>query len=261
MSNDQCQISNEGIYHYSGREAVKHFFRVAAGLDSQILGETEILGQVRDAYLRNAGKDSILDRLFERAIQVGRRVRDETGIARGNVSVAGAAVSKVKRLLGNNKEKKILLIGTGKVTEAILKSLLKMNFSFIFMANRSFDKAAEFARRLGGRAVRFDRLSEELQDADLVISSTAAPHIIVKKDQIKARAKPLIIFDLAMPRDVDPGISALPGVTLFNIDDVREEINLNLARRMVEAVFAEKIVEEEVKKFCAEFELVPAAAA
>jgi glutamyl-tRNA reductase len=253
--------AKESYYLYQNEEAVKHLFRVAAGLDSQILGETEILGQVKDAYLRNAEKDRSLDKLFERAIQIGRKVREETGIARGNVSVASAAVSKARKLLGDHKEKKILLIGTGKVTESILKTLMKMNFNLIFVANRTFEKASEIARKIGGRAVGFESLSAELAESDLVISSTAAPHLIIRRDQIGKRGKPLVIFDLAVPRDVDPAVSVIPGVKLLNIDDVQEEINLNLLKRRIEAIFAEKIIDQEVKRFCNEFGLVPAAAA
>jgi glutamyl-tRNA reductase len=256
------QSQKKEIYYlYQNKEAVKHLFRVVAGLDSQILGETEILGQVKDAYLRNMGKDSVLDKLFERAVQIGRRVREETGISRGNVSVASAAVAMAKYLLADNRSRKILLIGTGKVTESILKTLLKMNFNFIFVANRTFKKAFEIAQRIGGRAVGFESLSGELAESDLVISSTSAPHLIIRREQISKRQKPLVIFDLAVPRDVDPAISALPGVKLFNIDDIQEEININLLKRKIEAIFAEKILDQEVKKFCAEFGLVPAPAA
>ncbi len=257
--NSKLKTQNCGIYYYNNEEAVRHLFRVAAGLDSQILGETEILGQVKEAYLKSgAGKHSLLGRVFEKAIEVGRRVRAETGISRGNASVAGAAVGKVRRRVGNKA--KVLLIGSGKVTESIIKTMLKMNSTFILIANRTFDKALEIADRIGGTAIRFDQLEEALPDADAVISSTAAPHLILRKEQIGSRNKPLIIIDLAVPRDVDPAVADVPGVTLLGIGDVREEISLNLMRRRLESVFAERIVEKEVREFCANYALEPAAA-
>jgi len=241
--------------------AIRHLFRVVAGLDSQILGETEILGQVRKAYLANQGKDWLLARVFEKAIEVGRRVRAETRISQGNVSVASTAVAQTVKLLGDDKKKTILLIGTSKVNESIIKTLLKLKFNFIWIANRTFEKASALAREVNGRAVRFDRLEQEIREADLVISSTAAPHLIVGKDQIAERTKPLIVIDLAVPRDVDPKVVGISGVTLLNIDDIKEEINFNLARRKIEAVFAENIVEDEVRKFCEKFALAVAPAA
>lgn len=263
MTNELMTNDQQGIYYYKEEEAVKHLFRVASGLDSQILGETEILGQVSNAYLKPREEGIIgptLDRLFARAIAVGRRVRAETGISRGNVSIASVAVSKVKRLLNDVEKRKILLVGTGKVNESIIKTLLKLNCRLILIANRTYEKAKEIAKKIGGRAVRFDRLQEELSDADLVISSTSAPHVILKKEQIGQRVKPLVIIDLAVPRDVDPEVGNIDGVTLLNIDDIKEEINANLARRRIEAVFAERIVEEEVNKFCRSLELEHAVA-
>lgn len=246
--NSKSQIQN--IYHYENEEAIRHLFRVAAGLDSQILGEWEILGQVREAFLRAKGSSPFLDFLFERAIEVGRMVRIETGISRGNTSVASTAIAKAKEWMNETADKKIILIGSGKVSVIILKTLLKMRTRLVMVANRTYERAAELAEKIGGKAVRFSQLRKELQDADLVISSTAAPHLVLRKEQIGVRRKPLIIIDLAVPRDIDPGISKLAGITLLNIDDIREEINFNLARRKVEAVFAERIIEEEVNNFC-----------
>lgn len=266
MTNDTINNEQQCIYDkYKNEGAVRHLFRVAAGLDSQVLGETEILGQVTNAYLKAKEEnkiDPILDRLFTRAIAIGRRVRAETGVSRKNVSIAGVAVSKAKKLFGSvdSDKRKIILIGTGKVSESIVKTLLKLDSSLILISNRTYGKAKELAKRTGCRAVRFDRLQEELSDADLIISSTAAPHIILKKEQVGQRKKPLVIIDLAVPRDVDPGVGQMPGITLLNIDDIKEEINVNLARRKVEAVFAERIVEEEVDKFCRSLKLEHAAA-
>jgi len=254
IKNGKLKIENGGIYYYENEDAVRHLFRVASGLDSQILGETEILGQVKEAYLKSRGQYWLLDKLFERAVLVGRKVRAQTGISRGNVSAASVAVSKAITLLGDEKaQKKILLIGAGKVTESVLKILLKADFSFVLVANRTYEKAQALAGRLGGRAIRFTKLREELRDADLVISSTAAPHIVMRAAQVGHRDKPLLIMDLAVPRNVDPAVAAIPRVTLLNIDDIKEAINLNLTKRKLEAVFAERLIEEEVREFCGQY--------
>lgn len=247
------QIAENG----ASEAAVRHLFRVAAGLESQILGETEILGQVRKAAVKAEG---LLGLLFKSAVQVGKKVREETAISRGNVSIASVAVSKARGLINHDRKKKILLIGTGKVTKSIIKTLLKMNFIFILVANRTYDKALALAEETGGKAVHFSELSSELVDADLVISSTAAPHYVLRKDSVRRREKPLAIIDLAMPRDVDPAVAAIAGVKLLNLDDIKEEINLNLLRRKIEAVRAEQIIEQEVKLFCESYvsEAVPA---
>jgi glutamyl-tRNA reductase len=238
--------------------AVRHLFRVAAGLESQILGETEILGQVRKVAV-NA--EDLLGQLFRSAVAVGKRVREETDISRGNVSIASVAVKIAKDQLVEGAKKKTLIIGSGKIAEAVLKNLLKSNYEFVFVANRTFDKAEELSQRIGGSAVKFDRLADEIEGADLVICSTSAPHLVLKADRIKKRKKPLLVIDLAMPRDVDPAVAAIAGVKLLNLDDIKEEINLNLLRRRIEAVRAEQIVEQEVKLFCEKYvsEAVPAA--
>jgi glutamyl-tRNA reductase len=251
----------EGGYNYSGVEAVRHLFRVASGMDSQILGETEILGQVRDAGLKLEKDEGFSRQLFLKAVEVGRRVRAETGISRGNVSIASVAIKKSLASLGSFEGKKIVLIGAGKVTSSILRTLLKSAGSVVCVANRTYDKAREITDVIGGRAVRFSELPGELADADLVISSTAAPHIVLRKGQILKREKPLMIMDLALPRDVQPEVSDVAMVTLFSIDCIKEEINLSLIRRKVESLFAERIVAEEVKKFCELYELEAAAVA
>ena len=246
------------LYQEPSVENVRHLFRVAAGLESQILVEWEILGQVKRAGLK--AEDIGLKNLFAQAVAVGARVRRETGISRGNVSIASAAVAQADKLL-EEKDKKIVLIGSGKVSRVVLKNLMKRNFSFVLVANRTFAGAKKLAESIGGRAVRFDRLAQEIKDADLVISSTSAPHLILKKDQIGKRIKPLIIIDLAVPWDIDPKVVLVPGVTLLNINDIKEEISANLLERKFEAIKAKEIVDEEVRIFCGKLELAPAAVA
>jgi glutamyl-tRNA reductase len=245
-------INHKGSYYYRNEAAVQHLFRVASGLDSQILGETEVLGQVKEVFLRSKGKHWLLDQLFEKGIEVGRRVRLETGISKGSISIASVAIKKGFASL-EQEFAKIVLIGAGKLTESILKTLLKREGSIVCVANRTFEKARKLTDRFGGRTVHFNGLIEELKDTDLVISSTAAPHLILREKHIESRKKPLTIIDLAVPRDVDPAVSKILGVKLLSIDDIKEEINLNLVQRQIEAVFAERIIKEEVKKFCEKY--------
>ncbi len=238
-----------------GKSAILHLFKLASGLESQILGESEILGQINK--LRETLNDSYLRKIFDQAVKVGRKVRRETGISRGNVSVASVAVT----LLGKEKNKKIIVIGSGKVTEAVLKNLAKRGFQIVLVANRTFAKAQKLASIIEAKAIRFKELAEELIEADLVISSTAAPHFVVVPKQIKPRRKPLVLIDLAVPRDIDPAIAKLTSVSLYNIDDIKETISLNLLKRRIEAIKAEKIIEDEMEKFCAKLELATVAVA
>jgi len=238
-------------YIFRDKAAVKHLFRVASGLDSAILGEGEILGQVRAAHLSaKGGCGALLDRLFEKAVETGRSVRSRTRIGEGSVSVAGTAVSKALGLFGREKDGKMLIIGTGKIAESLVRILVKKGFKAVLVAGRAFEKADDLAKRTGAKAMRFDSLGSEISDADIVISSTSAPHFVVKAEHIGIREKPLIIMDLASPRDVDPAVSGIRGVRLFDLDSVKEEIGLHLIKRRIEAVFAERIVEEEAELFC-----------
>lgn len=253
-------INEDNFYLKNGAEAVRHLFRVASGLESQILGETEILGQVKNAANDIKKKYEFIRNLFQRAVVVGRKVRVETEISRGNVSVASAAVRKAELLCCDIYLEKILLVGCGPVIKAVLKNLIKKEHAFVLVANRTFSKARELAGRFGGKAIHFMDMPAEIADTDLIISATKAPHLVLRKESIGRRKKQLIAIDLGVPRDIDPAIAGLAGVRLFDIDYINEEITNNLLNRQKAVKCAERIVNQEVEVFCKEYELEPAAA-
>lgn len=244
------------LYSLIDREAIHHLFRVASGLDSQVLGETQILGQVRSAYslaLEAGTTDWLLDRVFERAIEVGRLVRRKTKISEGSISIGSVALRMLERELGNLEGRRILIIGVGKIGKLVTKYLLDKGIDSVIVSNRTYEKAASLAQRIGGKAVRFNELQAQLKKAEVVISATASPHLILRETDIletmKERTNPLFIIDLALPRDVDPRIKEIRGVTLYNLDSLKGVIEKNYRRRKEEAILAEVIVKEEVQKF------------
>ncbi|KKL11531.1 hypothetical protein LCGC14_2544880, partial [marine sediment metagenome] len=257
---DYHSIENGGLdsylYRFTNREAIHHLFRVASGLDSQVLGETQILGQVRSAYslaLEAGTTDWFLDRLFEKAIEVGKRVRRKTEISRGSVSIGSVALRMLERELGNLEGKKILIIGVGKIGELVTKYLLDKGIDSVIVSNRTYEKAVSLAQRIGGKAIRFDGLKAELKKVEVIISATASPHLILRKmdilEAVRERINPLFIIDLALPRDIDPRIKEIRGVTLYDLDDLKGVIEENYRRRKEEARLAEVIVRKEVQKF------------
>lgn len=215
-------------YVLRGEAAAEHLMRVAAGLDSLVLGENEILGQVRAAAetAQAAGTTGpLLSALFRRAVQAGKRARAETEIGRGNVSVAGIVVEMAEQALGPINERTALLVGAGKISSITARALVRAGLRCILVANRTFEKAQKLAQSLNGTAVRFDALDEVLARADIVICSTGAPHLVLHADSVaKAQrtrgGRPLLVADLAVPRDADPQIAVIPGVRLANIDDL-----------------------------------------
>jgi glutamyl-tRNA reductase len=216
------------VYILRGEEAAEHLMQVAAGLDSLVLGENEILGQVRSAMeMAQAASATgpILSALFRYAIQAGKRARSETEIGRGDVSVASVVVELAEEAFGSLHDRTALLIGAGKISSITARSLVKAGLRCILIANRTFEKAQKLAHNLNGTAVRFDALDEVLAQADIVICSTGAPHIVLHADTVakaqRARGdRPLLVADLAVPRDADPEIASIPGVKLSNIDDL-----------------------------------------
>ncbi|RDV83007.1 glutamyl-tRNA reductase [Ammonifex thiophilus] len=260
------------LYAHTERNCVKHLFRVASGLDSMVLGETQILGQVRDAYhlaLEVGATESYFNALFQQALAVGKRVRVETGIDRNAVSVSSAAVELVRQALGSLAERTVLIVGAGKMGELTVKHLVANGVAGVIVSNRSFDHARELAARFGGRAVRFDELYEQMLDADIVISCTAATHYVIHAGAVaevmrRRGGRKLFLIDIAVPRDVDPEVGKLPGVTLYDIDALSKVVDENYAARRQAAVQAEAIIEEEVDKFLrrqAERAVVPVIAA
>jgi len=239
---------------YTGDECLEHILRVSCGLESMIVGEDQILGQVRHYY--NVCKDlgitgPFLDRIFMKAIQAGRRVRKETKISKGSVSIGSAAIELAEGVLGSLDGKRVLLVGAGEMGEMVAKALLHKKVDAVLIANRTFSRAEELAKRIGGIAVRFDKLEEYMRICDVVISATAAPHTVILRETVErvmsGRDK-LLIIDIALPRDVEEGVKEVRGVTLYTIDDLRKISEENLMKRLSEVRKAEKIIREELNQ-------------
>src|SRR3974390_1534581 len=214
------------LYEYRERDAVRHVFRVASSLDSMVVGEPQILGQVKEAYAtaRAVGAvNSQLDALYSRAFAVAKRVRTETAIATSAVSIASVAVELAKKIFGNLEGKSVYLVGAGKMCELAARHLIAHGAKNIYVGNRTFDRAVTLAEKFNGEAIPFDRLYETVPWADIVISSTGAPHAIFRKEHgekfLHARKnRPMFFIDIAVPRDIDPGLNELDGVFVYNID-------------------------------------------
>jgi len=244
------------LYVPSCHQAVAHLFRVASGLDSMVLGESQILGQVRDAYnqARERGaSNGVLNALFQKAITVGKRVRTETALDRNAVSISYAAVEKAKEVFGSLQGRTVLIIGAGKMSELALTYLMANGVSTVVVSNRSFERAVNLAERVGGSAVRFDDLPRELAKADIVISCTAASHYVLHRNNLEPylqnRDGKLLMIDIAVPRDIDPALGELPGVHLYDIDDLQNVVESNLLSRQRAARQAENIINEEIGEF------------
>jgi glutamyl-tRNA reductase len=244
-------------YVHSLYDTIRHLFRVAAGLDSMLLGETQILGQVRDAY-RSAcdcgATNRVLNTLFQQAITVGKRVRTETGIDRNAVSISYAAVELARQNLGSLDGRSVLIIGAGKMSGLTAGYLVANGVSGVIVSNRSYDRAAELAAQFNGRAVRFDELYKYMEKADIVISCTAASHCVVRAGELarvmeQRRGRKIMLVDIAVPRDIEPEAGRLDGVSLFDIDDLKNVVDQNLEERRQAAFQAEEIIEEELAEF------------
>ncbi len=244
-------------YGRRGGEAALHLMEVAAGLDSLVLGENEILGQVRSALemAQDAGASgAILSALFRFAIQAGKRVRNETGIGQAGISIAGVVVELAEQALGPLNDRTALLIGAGKISSITARGLARAGLRCIMVANRTFERAQKLAQNLNGTAVHFDALDENLTRADIVICSTGAPHIVlhagsVAKAQEARGNRPLVVVDLAVPRDADPQIASIPNVRLANIDDLESVVTSHPLAVSV-CLAAESIVRQEMENFC-----------
>jgi glutamyl-tRNA reductase len=255
------------LYRLRDEAAALHLFRVAAGLDSMVPGEGEILGQVRGAYEAGAA-GGLLDRLFRQALHAGKKVRSQTAIGESPASVSSAAAALAEQVFGELRGRKILVVGAGKVSELAARNLLSRGAEIAFVANRTLDRATELARRFGAEALPLERVEDELAVADVVVASTSAPGFVVRKEQVARaararRGRPLFLIDLAVPRDLDPAINELDGCYLYDIDDLEAVVAETLAGRRREAERAEAIVAEEAEDFRAwqaSLEVVPAIA-
>ncbi len=245
------------FYAFQGIDAARHLFRVASALDSMVIGETQILGQVREAYRLAADRDAtgrILDALFQRALQVGKEVQSTTAISTGRTSVSSVAVDFARRIFRNLAGRTVLVVGAGEMGEATLKHLQGEGIGRVIVANRNEAHAEEMARRFGGTAVGLDRLESALGGADIVLSCSGAPGFVVGANSVRhalaaRRKQPIFIVDIAVPRNVDPAVNDLDNVYLYNIDDLQEVVAKSVEVRAQEVVRGEALVEHAVVRF------------
>ncbi len=253
---DGIEIDADAFYSYHDREAVRHMFRVAASLDSMVVGEPQILGQVKEAYQRARDGGTLggsLDLLLSHAIRVARRVRNETEIGRMAVSVSFVAVELARKIFGDLDGLSVLLVGAGEMAEAAARHLKSAGASQLHVANRTLANAERLAERFGAEALPFDRILELLQRVDIVIASTGAPGYILSRRTAEGviaarRNRPIFLVDIAVPRNIDPGINAVDNMFVYDIDDLQQVAAANLKQRHNEAAAAERIVDEEVDK-------------
>ncbi len=258
---DPTELARE-IYTPRNCDAARQLYRVTAGLESMIVGEAEIQGQVKRAFeaaLRAGCTGPLSNRLWSAALSTGKRVRTETGIGSSHVSIPSAAVGLAVEVLGNLRERHVVILGAGETSELTARALADRGAGTIFVANRHADRARSLAQRFGGSVVGLDGLPEQLARADIVVSSTSSPHPIVGHEELELvldrrknrnpPTRPLLLIDIAVPRDIDPRCGDLEGVTLYDIDDLQEVVARNLSTRAGELPRAHEIVEEEIRRF------------
>ena len=247
----------EAIYSLRNCDAARHLFRVAAGLESMIGGEHEVQGQVRRAFELAGEHGSVgplLDRLFREALATGKRVRAETALGGGRMSLSSVGVDLAREMLGDLAERRVLILGAGETAELSARAFAERGGRTIFVANRRRERAIALARRYGGASASFDELPAELERADIVVGSTSSPHTIVGRDELAVvmrarKGAPLLLIDLAVPRDIDPDCAELSGVRVCDVDDLQAVVDRNRTVRAAEASGAEAIVEEEIQRF------------
>ncbi|NNG01552.1 MAG: glutamyl-tRNA reductase [Desulfobacteraceae bacterium] len=248
---------NIATYVHCGDEAVGHVFRVAASLDSMMLGEPQILGQIKEAYRTASEKRTsgvILNRLMHRAFFTAKRIRNETGIGDNAVSISYAAVQLGRKIFGTLENKAVLLLGAGEMAELAVEHLVRHHVGRVFVANRTFERGVTLAAKYKGQAIRFEEVKEHLSQVDIIISSTGATDFVIRRDDIKAvrrrrRNRSLFFIDIAVPRDIDPDINRLENAYVYDIDDLQGVIDENIEDRQREAVKAQRIVDEAVIRF------------
>ena len=260
------------IYSHRNCEAARHLYRVVAGLDSMIVGEAQVQGQVKRAYeaaLKLETTGPLTNRLFTAALATGKRVRTETAIGERQLSLPGVAVALAREQLGPIAGCKVVIIGTGETGELAARALADSGASAVFVANRRRDRALSLARRYGGTTLSFDELPEALLEADILVAATASPHLLLEVDDVadvmrERSGRPMLLIDLAVPRDIDSACGQLPGVSLADIDDLQAVAERNRRVRQAEARKAEGIIEQEIQKFAAwlgSLEVLPTVAA
>ena len=245
------------LYQLNCYEAVEHLFRVASGLDSMILGETQILGQLKEAYYfahQRGATNSILNQLFQKAVMVGKKIRTETAIDQHPVSISYIAVELARELLGELSNKSVLVVGAGETGELATRHLLANGVKSVLVSNRSHGKAVELAESFGGGVVRFDHIDQELRSADIVISCTAASHYVIHGESCRQalldrQGKDIVFIDIAVPRDVDPALTELSGVHIYDIDRLQNVVDIGYEARRCAAKQAEGIIAHELAEF------------
>jgi glutamyl-tRNA reductase len=252
---DYREPLTDEIYAWSEPQSVHHLFKVASGLDSMVLGETEILGQLKKAYdlaLQNGYTGGRLNKAFQRAFNVAKHIRTETNIQRGSVSVGSVAVELAEKIFSRLSDRDVMVIGAGDTSEKTARALLSRGARSILVTNRSPEKAVALANEFGGRAVPFENWAAEAANIDIVVSSTSAPHYILDRVKLEPlmklrRNRPLLLIDIAVPRDIEPEVNFLENVYLYNIDDLQTIANDYLKQRQQEVLRCEQIIREKAE--------------
>jgi glutamyl-tRNA reductase len=245
------------LYEYRGEDAVRHLFRVACSLDSMVIGEPQILGQVKSSYLaaRSAGAvRGHLEKVLQRAFVVAKRVRTETQIGNSAVSIASVAVELARKIFGSLEGKKVLIVGAGKMSEQAARHLVSQGAASVLVANRTFERAEQLAQRFGGKAIRFDDLYANADQADIIITSTGSARPVFRREHAQQflqqrRGRPMFFIDIAVPRDVDPEVNKLDGIFLYDIDDLQSVAGSHLKERSNAAERAEAMILAEVNQY------------
>ncbi len=251
------ELLDKAIYIHDDVDAIRHIFRVASSLDSMVVGEPQILGQLKEAFETSLEKKTtgiLLNRLMKKAISVAKRVRSETKIAENAVSISFAAVELAKKIFADLSDKVFMLLGAGEMAELAARHLMNNGVKEVIVANRSFERACDLSKEFNGRPVALDDFLREMLHSDIVICSTGAPNYILMKDQMQKvmkerKQRPVFLIDISVPRNIDPKINDLDNVYLYNIDDLQGIVDTNMFERKKEAEKAEKIIEEEIEPF------------
>lgn len=265
LLNGKPEIRPDYFYTYTGRDCIVHLLRIASSLDSQIIGEGQILSQVKQAYLlaHDCGATGIvLNLLFHQAIATGKRVRTDTHIAYNAVSVSYAAVQLAEHLLGDVTGKTLLLFGAGQMAELAARNFLGKGLKKLYIVNRHIERAQKLASLLSGTAVHYQKGNEAAARADIIVTSTGAPHYVLTEERLAAimkarKGRPLLLIDIAVPRDIEPSAADLPGISLYNIDDLTTTVAENEQSRQREAALAGTIVQEETEELLQRFRYLP----
>lgn len=256
---ERTEGAEASLYTHESPASVRHLFRVASGLDSMVIGETEILGQLKQAYAAATDYGSTtrhLNKLFQHAFRVAKHVRSETRITRGSTSVGSVAVDLAGKIFGDLSGRTVLILGAGEISERTARSMVSRGVRTVIVANRTFERAAKLAEEIGGMSVHFDNWTNAFENVDILICSTSAPHPIVTREKIspllaRRNGRPVFIIDLAVPRDVEAAVNELDNVYLYDVDSLEQIVQQSLEVRRAEVVRCEKMIDQHVAEFVA----------